>query len=112
KIPDARLCIDVELAERFDVITEKLRAYGTQRLPGKQIENSTAHRELPARRHLRDTLVAGGHERFDRAFHRFIRAAAQRQGCRAQRGWLRRHLVERGARRDDEMRTFLALDAA
>ena len=34
QIPHGRLRVDVELAQRFDVVTEKLRAHGARSLPG------------------------------------------------------------------------------
>ena len=59
KVRDRGLGIEIELAERFDLVAKKLRANRQLRLPGIDIENPAANRELPARCHLRRALVAG-----------------------------------------------------
>ena len=59
QIAHRRLRIDVEFAQRFDVVAEKFRANRQLRLPGKQIENSAADGELAARCDLRHAFVTG-----------------------------------------------------
>ena len=59
QIAQRRLRIEIEFAERFDFVAEKLGPNRRSRLPRIDIENSTADRELSARRHLRDALVTG-----------------------------------------------------
>ena len=62
QIPQRRLCVDVEFAKGFDFVSKIFGANRTWRLPRKQIENATAHGELPARRDLRRSLVPGRDE--------------------------------------------------
>ena len=59
QIAERRLRIEIEFPERLDLVVEKLGPNRRSRLPGIDIENSTADRELPARCHLCDALVAG-----------------------------------------------------
>ena len=110
QIPHRRLRVDVEFAQRFNVITEKLRANRPLGLPGKQIENSAANGELAARGDLRDPFVTGRDECFNRPFHGLALPATKRQDRRVQGGRIRRRLTQGRAGGDDYVRTFLALN--
>ena len=94
EIPDRGLRIDVELPQRFDFVAEEFQAHGKLRLPRKEIEDSAANGELPARRDLRDAVVAGLVEQSDETFHRFASATFQRKDGRVQRGCFRRGLIQ------------------
>ncbi len=59
QIAERSLRIEIEFAERLDLVAEELGPNRRRRLPRIDIENSAADRELPARRHLCDALVTG-----------------------------------------------------
>ena len=90
---------------------KEFRADRPLRLPGKNIEDSAANRELSARRDLRDAFVAGGDQRFDRPLERLAFSPAQGEDRGIQRGRIGRGLVERRAGRDNDVRAFVALNA-
>ena len=83
QIPHRSLRVDVEFAQRFNVIAEKLRANRPLGLPRKQIENPAADRELPARGDLGDPFVTGPDECFNRSLQGLALPATKRQDRRA-----------------------------
>ena len=109
QIPDRRLRVDVEFAQRFHIISEKLGANRTLGLPGKQIEDPAANGELSAGGDLRRAFVTRGDERFDHPFHRLLFAATQRQDRGIQDRRSGRRLIKRRARGNDHVRAFFAL---
>ena len=54
-------------------------AEGQLRLPGIEIHDAAAHRELAASGDLRDALVTGGCQLFQQRFHRIVRHARSRE---------------------------------
>ena len=111
QVANRSLGIDVELAERLDVVAEIFDADRPRGLPRKDIDDAAADGELSARRDLADAFVIGAHERFDRALEWRFFPASQAEDRGVQRRRIRRGLVERRAGGDDEVRTFLALKA-
>src|SRR5205085_11294240 len=52
QVADGSLSINIELAQRFDVVAEELHSNRQRRLPRIKINNSAADGELPTSRHL------------------------------------------------------------
>ena len=53
EVPDAGLRIEIELADRLDLVVEKLDAHRQRVMKGEDIEDAAAHRVLAARGDLR-----------------------------------------------------------
>src|SRR5204863_8374673 len=85
QVANGGLGIDVEFTKRFNVVAKIFNADRSRRLPGKNVEDTAADGELSARRDLGDAFVAGGNERFDRAFERRLFSPAQNEDSRVQR---------------------------
>ena len=66
---------------------------------------------LSTRRGLRDAFVAGGDEGFDRPLEGLAFSPAQGENGGIQRRGIGRGLIKGGAGGDDNVRTFVALDA-
>ena len=103
QVPERRLRIDVELAERFDFIIEELRADGELRLPGIEIENPAANGEVAARRDLRDAFVARFLQRLEERLHCDPAVAFYAENGGIQHRSFRRRLVQRCTGCDNEM---------
>ena len=104
------LRVDVELAQRFDLIARKFQAHRQRRLPRIKIDNATAHGELSARRDLGNTFVTRGRELFEKMFHLSGGPAAKLNKSGLQRASLRRSLIEACARCDNQKRAGPTLD--
>ena len=94
QVADGCLRIDVEFAERLDIVSEIFDTDRARRLPGKQIDDAAADGELAARRDLRGAVVTGGDQRFDRPLERMLFAPPQNENGSIKRGWLRRRLIK------------------
>ena len=69
QIAHGGLRVDIELAQRFDLVAEKFQAEWQRRLPRINIDIPAADGELSTRGDLRDTLVTAGRESFEKLFH-------------------------------------------
>ena len=58
QLPHAALVIQVEDAQRLDLVIEQLHAQRFIRLPAEEIQNAATACELPALRHLGQPLIA------------------------------------------------------
>ena len=54
----ARLRIEIEMPQRFDLVVEQLHTNRKRVMERIDVQDSPAHRKLPARRNLRDMLVS------------------------------------------------------
>ncbi len=105
------LRIDVEFTKRFDVVAEVFDADRTLGLPGKNVEDAAADGKLATGGDLSRAVVTRGDEPFDRALQRLCFSAPQNENRGIQNSGIRGWLIQRSARRNNEMRAFLALDA-
>jgi len=75
---DRDLIIEIKLPDRLDFIPEKLNARRHALLPGKDIQNPPADRELPSQCHLGDLFVPSLNQLPQQLFP--IKAFGARQG--------------------------------
>src|ERR1043166_1108845 len=75
EVADRCLRVDVEFAERFDIVAEEFHTHRQRRLPGIEIDNAAADGELSARRDLRDALITRAAQFIEQLLHRRACAA-------------------------------------
>ena len=104
------MTVDVELAQRFDLIAEKFQPERQWRVPRIDIDNAATHGELSPSGYLGDALITTAHQLFNKLFHLCCCAACELDNSRLQRAALWRTLIEAGARRDDNAGPAVTLD--
>ena len=104
------MSIDVELAERFDLVAEKFQSEWQPRLPRIDVDNAAATGELSPRGYLRDALITAIRELVEKVFHVYVCSASDLGNGRLERAALWRRLTKTCACRYDNARTSVALD--
>ena len=100
---DTDLRIQVEFAEGFDLVVEKLEAHGQRVVKGEDIENAAADGELAACRDLRHVLVSGLGELLEQLVAVQARGAAQAQFELLERGGRGDFILQAASREHDDL---------
>ena len=97
---DGALAVDIERADRFDLVVEQVDAVGQGASHRKQVDQPAAYAEFAGRNDLRDMLIAGQRELRAQAIdiERFALLDEKRESREIGR---RREAVKRSRRRDD-----------
>ena len=97
---DGALGVDVEGADRFDLVVEQVDAVGQRAAHREQVDQAAAYAEFAGRNDLRDVLIAGERELRAQAIdvERFALLEEKRERREIRR---RREAVQRRRRRDD-----------